>query len=53
MTKKKLEKEVKNLKIQNKLLLDMIADLEDFIKRTGAACPECGRSGLDCHNYQG
>lgn len=53
MTKKQMKVEIENLKRQRKILLDMIQDLEDFIKRTGAVCPECGKSGLECHNYQG
>lgn len=50
---KKLYEWIEKLENEIKLKDEIIKDLQDFIKRNGIVCPDCGYSGLDCHNYQG
>ena len=50
---KELLQKIDRLEYINKMLEESIRDLEDFIKRNNVVCPDCGYSGLDCHNYQG
>ena len=42
-----------NYLYSGKATVDMVKDLQDYIERNCPPCPECGKSGLDCHNYQG
>lgn len=44
---------IEKLEHSIKLKDEIIEDLEHFIKANNIVCPECGYSGIDCHNYQG